>query len=158
MGFSSDGSIRSRGEMEEVLRKYERNKLFFGLVGAGWLVGGLIVEALCRVFLHKSPINWLNSNGHIWGFVVVFVLAAIGIEQTRIFKREVSDLKLPLRAALQFQKGESEIDNGIANKNAKLVSQGIERLEGFEPCFTEMPDYQELLAKGRAWLSEHQGK
>ena len=152
-------SFKSRADMQAVRRNFNRNMMVGACIGAGAFFGGLIIDTICAVLFSKKPItSFLNSD---YGLLFLFLFATIFVwffGKSEFYKRVIENVGRANLIVMQFYKAEFELEHGIKQRNVERVTRGIARLEGLEPSFSEMPEYNELLAKGRAWLSEHQEK
>ncbi|MEJ2421235.1 MAG: hypothetical protein P8018_05830, partial [Acidobacteriota bacterium] len=57
-----------------------------------------------------------------------------------------------------FTTAELLLDSGLKQGSVRMVRRALKKLEAVRDSFTEMEEFRELVANGRAWLREHEKK
>ena len=164
MEIKANGKLTNIKEIAEVWRRYSRNRIIFSSIGIAIAFGPPIVEIIGQIFFSLKAgwfIGFLTERQ--WFFIIIFLVLTIIFLNTKagkIFvKRYFSDLYIPLnKVAIPYKKAEEDIIYGIQRERVRWVKRGVERLEGLNEYLSEMPEYNELLEKGKNWLKENEGK
>lgn len=148
-------SFKSRAEMSAVSRKYIRNQIALAcmtLVTAFFVV---LIDVLFDLFQNRKPIHTFLAN-HFWLATLIAFLFLCAVDRTAFIQREFWAVGRAYWIARGYEKGEGNIKRGVEAGSARMVCKGIEQIEALEPYFSEMPEFREMLTKGRSWLrSQH---
>ena len=151
MNVSANCAFKTREEMDAVVQKYNRNAKVAGLFGAGMSFGLVLLDLPMAVVYDKTPITHFLQT-HYWQSAVGVILALMLLDRTEFFEREVNAVGRANLIVREYKRGISDLEKGIKGGSAKLVNRGLERLGKVEPSCSEIPEYQQMLAKGRSWL------
>jgi hypothetical protein len=150
VAIENDTSFRSRAEMEAVARKYNRNAKVAGLLGAGTVFGLILLDLPMAILYDKTPtFNFIET--HYWQTALGVGLVLMLFTRTEFFEREVNAVGRANLIVREYERGISDLEKGIKAASAKLVNRGMERLERLESSCSEVPEFQEMLVKGRSW-------
>ncbi len=158
--MSENLTIRSKDEIECIWKFYKRNQLIGGVIGALIFFLPSTIDVIGVVFFNLKP-NWFfdsiqaNKISLSLGTIVLIII----VLQTSMFKkykRKLRDFYLPLnKVVLPYKKAEEDIIYGIQRERFRWVKRGVERLEGLNEYLSEIPEYHELLEKGKNWLRDN---
>jgi hypothetical protein len=161
MAIKADYSFKCRAEMQTARRQRDHIRLIYFFISMGFLFSYISVDVVGKALFGKAPMTWLLNSSYRWPFLLLVGLLATGFffyfDQSKLQARN----KRVYRAcaiASTFEKAESALITSMNGKAIEPVQRALEKLEALNVFFSEMPEYNELLAKGRSWLSEHQEK
>jgi len=159
--INPDGILKSRQELDEVWRIFNKRRWTNYWISIVFIILMGIAEAV-SVFCFKFELtDWLLKffkDYWVYLLAVAFVLLTI-FEKSKLNKGTLERLWVPLnKVAIPYKKAEEDIIYGIQRERVRWVKRGVERLEGLNEYFSEMPEYNELLEKGKSWLKENEGK
>lgn len=155
VAIDNETSFGSRAEMEAVARKYNRNAKVAGLCGAGTVFGLIMLDLPMAILYDRTPVTQFLRT-HYWESVLGIIVVLMLLDRTEFFEREVKAVGRANLIVRDYKKGASDIEKGVKAGSTKLVNKGMKRLEQVESSCSEVPEYQELVAKGRSWLRAHE--
>jgi hypothetical protein len=136
-----------------------KTEFISAVIVLGWFFFFIAIGLFSFFFLKGDPVKAFFDSRYCFAtLLVIFLLFYSIYSHTKRFKRDVVQLKCAFLLKHQFEKGEREIIKGMKTKKIQLIQNGVERLEGLNEYFSEMPEYNELLEKGKSWLKENEGK
>lgn len=148
--------FKSRAEMSAVSRKYIRNQIALACMTVVMAFSVVLIDVLFDLFQNRKPIHTFLAD-HFWLATLIAFLLLCAVDRTAFIQREFWAVGRAYWIARGYEKGEGNIKRGVEAGSVKMVSKGIKQLATFEPNFSDMPDYQEILATGRSWLRSHDG-
>ena len=130
---------------------------FYIVVGGFFLLICLIV--ISSLFLLGDPLDKFFKSKYSVGvlFLIFYAIYEIYSRSPR-FQRDVKELTSAFSLKNKYEKAEKRILKGICERKLNKVRDGINYLEHLKVYFSEMPEYNELLEKGKNWLKENDGK
>jgi hypothetical protein len=156
--INRDGIMKTKAEMEEVWRRYKRNQWACTWAGGGILIFAIITSLIGNIYIDKNFSIWVESVLKKY-FLILFLILFVFFfffQKSKFYWKYFESLRIPLlNVAMPYKKAEEDIINGIQQEKIKWVIRGVEHLEDLDEYLSEMPEYQELLEKGRKFLRQN---
>ena len=154
----ADYTIRSRADMENLKRRRDRIRLGWIMIGIALLGFMWLLNVVCKIIFKESLFSYLNSPLR-WIILVSFGVAgllaySLFLDGTKLEARNMAILRACL-VVDAFEKAEKELILALSSESFKPAKDAVEKLENLKEPLQEMKEYQELLNKGRKWLSGH---
>lgn len=155
--INPNGVMKTKAEMDEVWRRVNKIRLVIFSSYLFIIFFLTLVELIGIIWFNKRPATMLISfvERHWIAALLLLFIACVLFEHSRLNQDDI--LRIPYKkVAKPYKKAEEDIIYGIQRERVKWVKRGVERLEGLKDYLSEMPEYNELLEKGRSWLKENE--
>jgi hypothetical protein len=119
------------------------------------MLGVPLCDTLIELRTNRSPLLWLVHSNYRWLALGVIFVLGMWMVRSKWCGRVFWDVGSAIVAIRAFEKGADLVEEGIRKARGESVNNGMARLEGVAPYFSEMPEYREIVAKGRSWLDSH---
>jgi len=157
MEIRPDGVMKTKAEMDEVWRRYNRNRLVCAIIPIGLVFLLVALDISFLVWFNTHPLLWMESffKKH-WLIILILAYIVLSIfERSKFNWKYFESWRIPLlKVTKPYKKAEEDIIYGIQREREKWVERGVQNLESLDEYLSEMPEYRELLEKGRNWLRE----
>ena len=158
MAQRTDYPIRSRADIENLKRRRDRIRLGWAMVGVALLGFMCLLNVLCKMIFKESLFGYLDSPLRwiiLGSFGVAGLLAySLFLDGTKLEARNMAILRACLIVDA-FEKAEKKLILALSSGSFQPAKDAVEKLENLQEPLQEMKEYQELLNKGRKWLSDH---
>ena len=146
------GTFKSREEFAKVFKQKHEIEMFFTKVGIYCMLMYVIIDGIFKFTLNVTPITFA-LNKFYWLILVAGVFLYVLWTRSERYARNRKVYAL-LDVIKQYEKTKETLEDGINSKSSDKVQEAFDQLEEMEDFFPEMPEYRELIEKGRSWLRE----